>query len=311
MTLIPSPLPGVGAVSPAHGQVTDSVWTAWNADPLILIPAVLVGFWYLRGVRRMRSRRHRGSQTALFFLGLGALVLALQSPIDPLGEHHFSIHVVQHELFVLFGAPLLLLGAPTTPLLLGLPRSIRRDVVRPIAGSAGGHRLYRVLTFPPVSIGVLVAMLWGWHFTPGAFDAALSNDFVHDLMHLSFVSAAFLFWWPVIDPLPLHSRLGYGARIAYLMPMILARIVTGAAITFADEPIYQTYLEVEPVMPIEPIGDQQLGALLMWVPGTMMHLVVIAIIFSVWAEKSRPTDPPKTPAMGPTVTTTEPRHHES
>lgn len=296
--MLASPVAADVSSNPAHGQVTDSVWLAWNADPQILIPAALVGYWYVRGVGRMRRRRHPKSQTVMFFAGLAILVLALQSPIDPLGEHHFSFHVLQHELFILAGVPLLLLGAPTTPLLLGIPRSIRRDVIRPIAGGSVGRRLYRVLTFPPVGIGFLVSMLWGWHFIPGAFDAALRNDLVHDAMHLSFVVAAFVFWWPVIDPLPLHSRLGYGGRIAYLLPMIIARIVTGAAITFAGEPLYQAYVEAERVVPLDPMGDQQLGALLMWIPGVMMHLIVIAIIFNVWAAKSRPAGPPSGDSVG-------------
>jgi len=292
MTFASIPLPLFDTVIPGHGEVTESVWTAWNTDPLVLIPAVLVGYWYIRGVRRMRSRKHTATQTTLFFLGLLMIVLALQSPIDRLGEHHFSIHVVQHEMIILFGVPLMLLGAPTTPLLLGLPRLIRHEVVRPIAGSVTGHRLYRILTVPAFGIGLLVAILWGWHFIPGAFDAALRHGLVHEAMHMAFVVGAMVFWWPLIDPLPLHSRLGYGARIAYLMPMIIARIVTGAAITFAGQPLYPTYLEVEAVIGLDPLGDQQLGALLMWIPGTMMHLIAIAIIFGVWSEKSRPGAPP-------------------
>ena len=292
MALAAIPVSVLDAAGPAHGAVTESVWTAWNTDPVVLIPAAIFGFWYARGVRRMRSRRQTGGQIALFYLGLAVMVLALESPIDPLGEHHFTFHVLQHEMLILFGTPLVLLGAPTTPILLGLPRWIRRDVVHPIAASRRAHWLYGVVTHPAVSIGALVGLLWSWHFIPGAFDAALRDDLVHQVMHVSFVVGALLFWWPLIDPLPLRSRLGYGLRVVYLLPMIIARIVTGAAITFVEDPLYTVYLEVEPIVALDPAGDQQLGALLMWVPGTMMHLVAIAILFGVWAEKSRPEGPP-------------------
>lgn len=298
MTLAAIPVSMFESISPGHGSVTDSVWTAWNTDPAVLIPAVFFGFWYARGLRRMRSRKHTAGQTTSFYLGLAILVLAVESPIDPLGEHHFSFHVLQHEMLILFGMPLLLLGAPTTPVLLGLPRWIRRDIVHPIAASSPAHRLYRFVTHPAVGIGVLIALLWGWHFIPGAFDKAVRHDVLHQLMHLSFVVGAFLFWWPAIDPLPLRSRLGYGLRIVYLMPMIIARIVTGAAITFVDDPLYTVYLEVDPVVALTAAEDQQLGALLMWVPGTMMHLIAIAILFGVWSEKSRPTPPPAVATRG-------------
>ena len=52
-----------------------------------------------------------------WLLGLGAIVVALQSPIERYDTTLFSVHMVQHILLTLVAAPLLALGAPITLLL--------------------------------------------------------------------------------------------------------------------------------------------------------------------------------------------------
>jgi len=202
-------------------------------------------------------------------------------------------------MFLLIGAPLMLVGAPSTPLLLGLPRFARRRVVRPLAASRLAHAVYRGLTYPPFSIGQLVLLLFAWHLIPGWYDAALRNDAVHDLEHFSFLAGGFIFWWPVIDPAPLRSRLGYGQRMLYLPPMMATRIMLGAFLTFADRPFYDSYLDVNRLLPLTPLEDQQLGGLLMWLVGVMMHLVAVGIIFVVWVRKSERADEPPLGAVLP------------
>src|SRR3546814_10299519 len=58
------------------------------------------------------------------------LVLIYESPLDRLGEHHFSMHMIQHNIAMMFVPPLIYLGAPATPILKGLPRSFRQRFVR-------------------------------------------------------------------------------------------------------------------------------------------------------------------------------------
>lgn len=283
------PVPGfTGPLPPAHiGAADGPWWTWWHADALVLLPAVLVAVLYVRGVGRMRSRgRHRWWRTALFLTGLLTVVLAMQSPLDELGERHFTFHMLQHEAFVLLGVPLMLLGAPTTPLLLGLPRAVRHEVVRPIAASPTWHRVVNVLTYPPLAAGLFAGILIAWHFVPGWYEAAIQQQLVHDVQHASFIGGALLFWWNVIDPAPLRSRIGYGPRMIYIASAMLTRIVIGAFLTFSTTVVYEAYEGVEPVVNLSPLADQQLGALLMWVPGVMMHVMIIGAVFIIWLSKA-------------------------
>lgn len=285
---------------PGHvGGIEGPWWAAWNADPQVLIPAALVLWIYVRGLRRSRLP-HPWWRTGLFVTGLAVIVLALQSPIDRLGEHHFVFHMVQHELLTMVGVPFMLLGAPTTPMLLGLSRGIRQAIIRPLAGNAWLHRIFRVLTHPVVAAAHLIVATTVWHM-PFAFDAALRDSLIHQIQHTSFLVGSAFFWWNVIDPAPLRSRLSYPQRILYLLPSMVQRIIIGAFLTFSTEPWYRTYLEMTPFIPLSPLEDQQLGGLLMWVPMEIVNVAIIGVLFFMWAARSqRPTSPPDAAVACPT-----------
>lgn len=266
----------------AHGA---DWWLAWSFDPQFLLPVALLAFWYARGLRRWpeRTRTHSPWRTASYYAGLAVLVLSFESPLDRLGEHQFSLHMVQHNIVVMIVPPLILLGAPTTPMLRGMPRWLRQGVVRPAVSNGIAKRVYRFLTFPVVTIALFTVAQWGWHLLPGWYDRALNNDLLHNVQHASFLAVAMLFWWNVIDPKPLHSRIPVMARILYFYGAMVPKHVLSAFIVFADHPFYPTYERVYRFLPGSPLEDQQLAGLLMWVPfGELLNLITVGIILGFW-----------------------------
>jgi len=265
-------------------------WAAWNFDPHYLIPLVLMGFIYARGLRRWteRTREHAHWRTASYYAGLIILALLFESPLDRLGEHHFSMHMVQHNLVMMLVPPLIYLGAPTTPILKGLPRGFRRSVVAPVLRSPVARAVWNFLTMPIVAIALFAASQWFWHLWPGVYDLALRNDLVHDLQHISFFAVAMIFWWNVIDPKPRRSRIrSMGFRIVYFYGGMVPKHILAAFITFADRVFYPTYETRELFLPLDPLDDQRLAGVLMWVPfGEFTNLFVAAVIFFVWWKQS-------------------------
>lgn len=275
-----------GLATPAHDSIREGHgwWTGWTLDLPVIVPSVVAGVLYARGLRRWpnRSRQHTVGQTVLYYSGLVIIVLSLVSPIDSLGAHHFFMHMVQHVLFLMLGLPMVLLGAPTTPVLRGMPRWLRLGVVAGLVSDPIMRAVWRGVTHPLVAFALFNGTLWAWHLAPGWYDAAVRNDNLHYVEHLTFGATAWLFWWNVIDPAPLRASMGYLLRIVYLIAAGTAESVLSAFITLAPEPFYQAYAETWQVFQISLIDDQQLGGLIMWVPGQMLNLGVIGILFAVW-----------------------------
>lgn len=265
-------------------------WTAWNFDPQYLIPVALMGFLYARGLLRWteRTREHSQWRTASYYGGLLLLVLLFESPLDRLGEHHFSLHMVQHSLVMMGVPPLIYLGAPATPILKGLPKGFRRSVVAPFLSSPVTTAVWDFLTKPLVAIALFTMSQWLWHLAPGWYEAALQDDVIHDLQHISFLAVAMIFWWNVIDPKPRRSRISsMGLRIVYFYGGMVPKHVLAAFISFADHVFYPTYETRQLFLPLSPIDDQRLAGVLMWVPfGEMLNIVVAGVIFYVWWKQS-------------------------
>ncbi len=266
----------------AHGA---DWWLAWSFDLQFLLPVALVAFWYAQGLRRWpaRTRIHSPWRTVSYYAGLAVLVLSFESPLDRMGEHQFSMHMVQHNIVMMIVPPLILLGAPTTPMLRGMPRWLRQGVVRRVVANPAARYAYRSLTFPVVTIALFTVSQWGWHMLPGWYDRALNDDLLHNVQHASFLAVAMLFWWNIIDPKPLHSRIPVPARILYFYGAMIPKHVLAAFIVFADAPFYPTYERVYRFLPGSPLEDQQLAGLLMWVPfGELINLITAGAILGFW-----------------------------
>jgi putative membrane protein len=126
---------------------------------------------------------------------------------------------------------------------------------------------WRALTEPVGAWLFHAAALWAWHL-PVLFAAAVLDDDVHALQHATFLAAALCFWWSVLQP---RGRPG-GAGLASVFTTMLHTGALGALLTFAPRPWYTVY-EATGRYGLTLLEDQQLGGLVMWVPGGLAYLV--------------------------------------
>ena len=258
-------------------------WTDWHLHPSILVGIAAWAAAYVLGVGPLRRRYGWAAEPEprkglLFGLGILVLFLALQSPLHDLGDEFlFSAHMTQHMLLTLVAAPLLLWGTPgwlLQPLL-------RRPGVFPTA---------RFLTRPLIAIATFNATLLLWHLPP-AYEAALDLRGVHILEHLLFLGTALLMWWPILSPVPELPRLNPPLQMLYLFVQSMLPAVLGAFITFSGSLLYPTYAAAPRVFDMTAIVDQQLGGLIMKVPGTLLLWGVVTVVFFRWAgEEQRRTE---------------------
>jgi putative membrane protein len=184
-------------------------------------------------------------------------------------------------------APLLvLLGAPLTPMLRGLPPWALQGVVRPVVRNSIARRVYEILTNPIVTTVMFLGFLYIWQ-VPYLHNAAVRNDYIHEAMHLTMLLSGFLFWWLVIDPKPHRSRLHYGLRVLYVGLIVIPNTLLGAGITFNGNLIYDAYYDFEQPLGLDPLVDQQLGGLLLWVMGDMMSILAAGVVMVMWYQREQ------------------------
>lgn len=226
----------------------------WDWEPSVVIGCAALAIGYVATVRRHSFRR-----MPYFLAGVVLLLLDLVSPIDTLGDRYlFSAHIVQHFLLALVIPPLLLLGTPRWFAAAALQR--------PWLNS-----LERALGQPPVSWMLGVGAMLAWHI-PALFNAALTNDGLHIFQHLSFLVTGAIFWWPILGPLQ-DRHLPPLAGVSYLFSACICCSLLGAFLTFGPVGLYPAYLNPPArFWGLDPRTDQQLGGMLMWVPGCFVYL---------------------------------------
>jgi putative membrane protein len=252
----------------------------WSMDPLATVGLLLAGGAYLWAVRRVAAAHpanpHPRYRTALFLGGLGAIAIALLSPIEAYEGVLFSVHMVQHMQLQLVAAPLLLAGAPITLALRVASPSVRRRLLAMLHS-----RVVRALAFPVVAWVFFAATNWGWHYSV-LYNEALENQALHYLQHAHFLFAALLFWWPVVGADPSPWRLPHPVRLIYLFLAMPQQSFLGVSIMQAPMALYDHYVTNIRDWGPTPLEDQQLGGVIMWVVGDMALLAGMAIVVVLW-----------------------------
>ena len=185
-------------------------------------------------LRAGATRREQSS----FAGGMGVLALVFISPLCALTVALFSARVVHHVLLVALAAPLLALA------------------FRP-------QRLGTLLT--PLLL-LHTATFWLWH-APDAYTLALGNTAVYWVMQGTLLGTATLLWSAIFAASPARA-------IAALLAVTIQMGLLGALLVFSGTPLYVPHLTTTIAFGLDPLADQQLAGLIMWVPASLPYLAV-------------------------------------
>ena len=261
-----------------HDMNAPRAFSPWDIGVLALL--MTIGGLYLLGAIKLARRGVAGGwlEPLAFGVGWGALVLSILPPIDSESIQYFSVHMIQHELMMLVGAPLVILGRPLHRCLSGLPDALRAPAAHMLQRpSVSGT--WRVLTAPIVACALHGLAIWVWHL-PALYDAAVGNEAVHTLQHAMFVGTAALFWWGMLYGR--YGRAGYGTAVFFVFVTVVHTGILGAMVTFSRTPLYPIYAAPAAAHGVDQLVDQQRAGLLMWVPaGIVMTLLGLAL-FAAW-----------------------------
>jgi cytochrome c oxidase assembly factor CtaG len=259
----------------------------WTFEPVTVALLLVSLAVYANGVRRLWDHAGRGRglpewRVASFAGGVLAIGVALLSPVDWLAEQLFSAHMIQHELLMLVAAPLLVFGQPIVAALWALPASWRERSGR-AAKRKTVARTWTALSSPAAVFVLQLLALWLWHI-PRLYEAALANASIHALQHLSFLLTAALFWWAMIRGR--FGGTGYGASVAFVFLTAMHSSVLGALLTFAPSVLYPVYEAPGARWQIDPLADQQLAGLIMWIPFGVLFIAFGLGLFAAWLGES-------------------------
>lgn len=212
---------------------------AWNLDPLLIAVLGIGGYMLLR--------RAQGAPAGLAWLGWAVLLTALISPLCNLSVALFSARVGQHMMLTLAAAPLIAWGATAS---------------RSGVGEGPG------LVAPAVAFALA---LWVWHM-PGPYAATFRSNLTYWTMHATLFGTALWFWAAL--RLRAESRPDAAALAALASAVQMGLL--GALLTLAPRPLFLAAHGPGVTAPwgLSPLEDQQLGGLLMWVPGGLVFAAV-------------------------------------
>jgi putative membrane protein len=251
----------------------------WRFEPLVLAALVATGVLYLRGVAvaRARGRDWRWQRSACFLGGLAAILIALASPLATY-ESLFSVHAAQHMVLSMLAPPLLALGAPITLTLLATSKPVRRRLMRVV------HSLpVKVLSHPLWAWLVFTLSLYGLYYS-SLFALSLRNEVVHQYVHLHFLAAGLLFWWPIVGIDPSRWKLHPAARLGFLFLMVPFHAFLGVAIMNSGVLLTPELAAQAPAW-ADPLDHQQAGGGLLWGIGDLVTLAAAIGIMVAWANE--------------------------
>lgn len=200
---------------------------------------------------------------------MGVLWLALETPLDPLGDTSSqTAHMLQHVLLGVVSPPLLLLGLSA-----------------PMAGFLARRvPLLRAACEPLPAQVVAALVMIGWH-VPALYQLTAANEAVHVLEHMTFVAAGVTLWWPVLEATAgtVRARLGPGWRIVYLLAATVPQDGVALALQFSRQLFYPQYATApELLRGWTPVVDQNVSGALLMVVGKVSFALALLVIFRRW-----------------------------
>lgn len=253
--------------------VTQVGWTGWSVHWSTVVGITALGALYFwRATRAPSPGTPTGLQKLLFASGLFVMFASLNGPVHDLSDYFlFSAHMVQHLLITMLVPPLLIAGTPGW-------------MLRPLLRDPRVFKVAQFVTRPVMCYVIFNLTIVIWHL-PFFYNAALADHNIHIVEHLMFMSAAVLMWWPFLSPLPELPRLAYPGQMLYCFLTTIPMSIVAVYISLADHILYPAYAWAPRVWGIMPMVDQQVGGLIMWIPGSSIFYGIMSVVFFKWVAR--------------------------
>jgi len=256
----------------------------WKVSNLFFYPIIFSFFLYLVGAIKLISissiiRKSLMKRISFGIIGYLFLFLVIVGPIGN-NETTFWIHMTQHLIIIMICAPCLLAGFIIPFILSSLPETIKLGFVDILNPNNTFRYIINFLTTPKLGLIFYIICIWTWHI-PIFFNLALTSNIIHNFEHLTMFLAGILFWWPILGITFGSKKISIPLRIVYLLLAVTPTAVVAAFITLSDSLLYGE--DIRRLFNISAMDDQQLGGLIMWIPGNFIFLTTLTVLFFKWS----------------------------
>ncbi|WP_171016617.1 cytochrome c oxidase assembly protein [Pseudalkalibacillus caeni] len=250
---------------------------------------ILLGFIYFKTLNKYTKSYSNAFLTVkrrkvLFAIALVFYFIAEGSPLKAYGHYLFSFHMTSMAIVYLIVPPLILLSLP-------------KPFFDPILKKHSVKKVFSFFTFPLVSV-VLFNAVFSFYHVPAIFDYLMNNMLLMNVAFYVLLLLAFLFWWPLVTPLPELNEISNLKKLGYIFAAGVLLTPACALIIFAKDILYETYLNAPRVFSVfQLLDDQQAAGIIMKIIQEIVYGTALGIIFFQWAKKEKRQDESVTSEM--------------
>ncbi len=266
----------MSSVASHSGFVVKYLLSNWSLDLIITLPFIIVpSILYFRGLSQAYRRQREGEPLALgadtqsvimFLIGMFVLSVTFFSPVMYWSMVYLYMHMLVHVLVMIAVPPFIVGSKPWTLMSMGIPeRFIPR--VKSIASMLKGGLLAPVVGFvtnPLVALSYFILIMWLW-FYPPLMTYAVTNKYVMDLMHLTFITAGMGLFLQLIDSPPFPKRVKNPViRLGMILIGTYSSFMLAMLLGLSSGPWFSVYSHI-PGKTLSGMADQQIAASVLWV----------------------------------------------
>jgi putative copper resistance protein D len=263
------------------------VLTDWRLDLLVLIVLVAAGVLYARALVLLRRRGDSWpvGRAIAWYAALAVLAFGTLSGLAVYGRASFSLHMTQHMVLSMIAPLLLVLGSPITLALRALPAAAAQQPAGPREWllSALQSPFARFLTHPITAFVIFISAPYMVYFS-GLFQTAMEAHWAHELMHVHFVLAGYLFYESLIGRDPIPYRASYPMRLVTLFASLAFHAFFAVALMSTTAIIAADYFEtLNRPWWTDLLSDQTGGASFAWAFGELPGVLVLVVLLYQWS----------------------------
>lgn len=261
-----------------YSQLPDAppgAWIDWGLHPSTIAGTAAMAAFYFYAMGPLRERwglteQATSGQKWRMVAAMLVIVGCLNGPLHHVADNYlFSVHMIQHLLLTLVMPMLFIRAWPEwffTALFNRSPNLLS---------------FAKLVTLPVPAFLLYNGILGLWHI-PAFYNHTMESHPVHIAEHLMFMVTAVICWWPVVGTAKELQSLQHFGKIVYLVLLGVPMKALGAIITMANDVLYTWYAHVPRMWGIDPLYDQRIGGIIMWVPAGFIVWGSIGVIFVRW-----------------------------